>query len=133
MEKHIYKLPIRVLLKEEDGEFVAHALEFDLLGYGSTHAEALKNLDDMIRMQITFASQQKKSEMVVHPAPKEFFDCWEKAHQAALRNQITPARSLGFNFEATCIFLDRADQPAVSRTNRFRRITGDCLAASSKA
>ena len=52
MEAHVYDFQIRVLIYRENGEFVAHALEMDLLGCGETEAEALRELEDLIEAQI---------------------------------------------------------------------------------
>lgn len=82
MEAHVYDFQLRVLLYREDGEFVAHALEMDLLGYGKTEAEALRDLKGLIESQVTFARQMNDDTLLDFPAPKELFARWEKAHAA---------------------------------------------------
>ena len=57
MNHHCYDLAIRVLLSKEDGQFVAHALELDLVAYGDTEKEVRKSLHDAIVAQLTFAAQ----------------------------------------------------------------------------
>jgi len=44
MNTHHYDLQIRALVTKEDGEFVAHALELDLVGYGATEKAAMDEL-----------------------------------------------------------------------------------------
>ena len=60
----------------------------DLLGYGKSEAEATKELVELIDSQLSFAHQKRDEGLLTHRAPKEFFERWEKAQAAALRNEI---------------------------------------------
>ena len=120
METHVYDFPLRVLLYKEDGEFVAHALEMDLLGHGETHKSAISALKDMILCQITFAHQKKDAGLLSFPAPKEFFDRWEKARAAALKSEVIEDKSLSVKYVAACVSIPRARvQGAISRQRRY--------------
>jgi hypothetical protein len=105
-EKHFYDLGIRVLIYQEDGQFCAHALEVDLLGYGKTETEAVSELFEAIRCQLAFARAKDDDSILRFPAPKEFYDRWEAAHAAALRKLVFPDKSKAFAIRATCIAID---------------------------
>jgi hypothetical protein len=95
-EKHIFDLGIRVLICQEEGEFCAHALEVDLLGYGKTESEAISELFEAIRSQLAFARARDDDSILHFPAPKEFYDRWEAAHAAALRKLVFQDKSKAF-------------------------------------
>lgn len=127
METHIYDFPLRVLIYKEDGEFVAHALEMDLLGHGATQKGAIAALKDMIMCQITFAHQKKDAGLLSFPAPKEFFDRWEKARASALKNEVIEDRSLAVKYIAACVSIPRAKiQGAIAKQRRFNPIMEAC-------
>ena len=65
--------PISVLGYQEDGEWVALALEMDLRGYGDTFETAMDDLKDHVLMQISFALQKGDPEMIFHPAEATYF------------------------------------------------------------
>jgi len=95
MKTHHYALAIRVLVYKDGRRFVAHALELDILAYGKSEEEAKKGLEGLIDNQLSFAACKEKSEMVHFPAPKEFFDRWEKANQAGLTGEAVSEKSFG--------------------------------------
>ncbi len=84
MDKHVYVVPLRVLLYEENGEWNAHALEMDVVGSGPTPEKAESELKDAVFSQISFASQMNDLDLILHPAPKEFFNRWKEAQQLML-------------------------------------------------
>ena len=94
MKAHFYDLTIRVLIYKEGDQFVAHALEFDIIAYGKTEAAAKKELETLLDNQLSFAARLGKPDIVHFPAPKEFFERWEKANQARLRGEAVTERSL---------------------------------------
>jgi hypothetical protein len=104
--KHIYGLFIRVLLYQEEGEVCAHALELDLLGYGKTEDQAVAELFEAIQCQISFAQTKNDDSILRFPAPQEFFDRWDAAHAAALRNLVFPDKCETFAIKATCVTLE---------------------------
>jgi hypothetical protein len=106
METHVHSLQIRILIYEENGEYIAHALEMDLLGNGGTEKEALNTLCGLIDCQISFARQQNDDSLLLFRAPSEYFKRWERAHQAALKNSVFPERSVTLNWKAVYVTLD---------------------------
>jgi hypothetical protein len=84
----IYELGVRVLISHEDGQFCAHALELDLLGYGKTETKAVAALLKAIDCQISFARYKNDDSLLPFAAPAEFMAKWEEAHTAALKNEM---------------------------------------------
>jgi hypothetical protein len=97
MKAHCYDLSIRVLVYKEGAQYVAHALEMDILAYGRTEASAKKTLEGLLDNQLSFAACMEKTEMVNFPAPQEFFDRWEKANQAGLKGEPVTEKSLALS------------------------------------
>jgi len=56
METHYYDLFTRVLIYKDGRQFVAHALDYDLLGYGDTEEEARRELEKVVENQLSFAA-----------------------------------------------------------------------------
>lgn len=109
MKTHCYDLTIRVLIYKEDNQFVAHALELDILAYGNTEEAAKKELEGLLGNQLSFAACKEKPEMVLFPAPKEFFDRWEKANRAGLKGEPIFEKSLGLRGTPTVLVYSKED------------------------
>jgi predicted RNase H-like HicB family nuclease len=60
-----------VLLYREDGEWVAHCLQLDLVEAGATPEEAEDNLAGVIQHHIQWALDDDDMEHLFHPAPPE--------------------------------------------------------------
>ncbi len=104
MKTHYYDLFTRVLIYKEGNQFVAHALDYDLLGYGNTEADARRELEQLVENQVSFAAAEKeKPEMINFPAPKEFFKRWERINQAQRSGRKTRNKSAGLATKATVI------------------------------
>ena len=104
METHYYDLFTRVLIYKDGRQFVAHALDYDLLGYGDTEEEARRELEKVVENQLSFAAATKeKPEMINFPAPKEFFKRWEQANQAQRSGKKTRTTPTGLATKATVI------------------------------
>ncbi len=78
---------VRVLgFPEEDGDgWVAVALEMDLWGHGRNFRAAFADLKDLVQMQLSFAYQQQRPEMIYRPADPRLFDIFHHVHTARLR------------------------------------------------
>lgn len=130
MNTHHYNLPVRVLLCREDGDFQAHALEVDLVGCGKSESQAIQDLRDTLEAQISFASQTNRPELVYHPAPKDYFDRWEKAQKAALTGLAYPDKPLKMEVKAISITLSH-QEIAAARRRKFHRASDTALAKAS--
>jgi hypothetical protein len=127
METHVYDIPLRVLLYKEDGEFVAHALEMDLIGYGATQKAATEDLTQMVFCQISFAHQKQDAGLLTCPAPKDLFDRWDKAREAALKKEVLKDKPLSVKYFATCIQLPAPKiKKAIANSSRFSRLNKIC-------
>lgn len=71
-------LTTRVLLYRDEGEWIAHSLELDLVGTGENEEEAKKELVGAIVTQLEFCYE--KGWDPFSPAPEEVFQMWEKIH-----------------------------------------------------
>ena len=62
---------------DEGDKWCAVALEMDIWGFGNTAEEAMKDLDDLVDIQIEFASGKKRLSILDHPADKKWFQLWD--------------------------------------------------------
>ena len=103
----IHKLTIgsRVLVYRDysDGDYIAHALEMDLIGFGDSPNKALTDLKNAMAAQISFAIQKKSVGAVHHMAPKSECDRWEKANRDAMADLASGDVSMSFECQARCI------------------------------
>ena len=72
------KLNLKILEYIEEGMRVAHCLEMDIVGIGNTFAQALKDLDELIEMQVSFAVANNQPDLLYHPAPARYFEIYNK-------------------------------------------------------
>ena len=132
MKQHCYELAIRVLVWKEDGQFVAHALELDLVACGDTAREALDELHQTIIAQLSFAAQMEKPEMVNHPAPKTFFDRWDEANRLALAGIVCRDKAAELKGKATFICISPEEKKAIRsrKGDGFARVSERDFAAA---
>ena len=130
MAAHVYDLTVRVLIYKEDDQYVAHALEFDILGYGGTELAAKKELVGLLDNQLSFAACKGAPESVYFPAPKEFFERWEKANLAKIKGAKPSDDSRLIHGKSTVIVYsdDMLKKLRVSRKGDFSK-TEDLAAA----
>jgi hypothetical protein len=121
MKSHFYNLAIRVLVYKEDDQFVAHALEMDILAYGKTEEAAKRELETLLENQLSFAACKGVPETVHFPAPKEFFDRWEKANQAALKGEPLSEKSFGLHGKPTILVYSQDDLNKLRRKRDFAK------------
>jgi hypothetical protein len=88
MHARIQNFRIRVLISREKREFMARALEMDLLGHGTTAKEALAELVQAVEAQISFSQFKKDSSMIFFPADPHYFARWEEANMNTLKSQL---------------------------------------------
>lgn len=68
-----FELYLSALGYLEEGRWVAHCLEMDIVGHGDDPESALKELEDLIAMQISFAISTNDFDLLYKPAPPELF------------------------------------------------------------
>jgi hypothetical protein len=118
MDSNIYDFQIRVLLYRDEPEWVAHALEMDLVAYGMTEKNALRELRNLVFNQISFAMEKGEEHLMVFPAPKEFFARWEAAHTDALAG-IAREKPGRLRVKAVSICLTEQDVKRLARRHSF--------------
>lgn len=75
LKENALMLTLRVLgYKQPDGEWAAHCLETDLVGYGKTFDKAIKHLEELTEMQISFALFKDQPSLLDCPASPEIFE-----------------------------------------------------------
>ena len=78
-------LTLRVLgYKQKDGQWAAHCLETDLVGYGKTFDKALAHLEELTQMQISFALYKDQPSLLDCSAPPEIFETFGILQRQAL-------------------------------------------------
>jgi predicted RNase H-like HicB family nuclease len=71
--KRTMRIPLRVLFYREDGDWVAHCLEFDLIGHGQTQREALDLLSRAIEIQAEQSLKFNNPANLFRPAESQYF------------------------------------------------------------
>lgn len=66
-------LTIRAVLYREDGCWIAHCLEFDLIGHGDTRESALQMLTQAIEIQVEQTIEHENLDNLFAPADGKFF------------------------------------------------------------
>ena len=66
-----FRIPLRVVFYQEDGEWIAHCLEFDLCRDGESKAAALESLAAAINLQVEFTLKHNSPQNLFTPAPSE--------------------------------------------------------------
>jgi hypothetical protein len=82
---------LNILGYREDNEWVALALEMDLRGYGKTFEAAVKELQELVAMQISFAYFKRQPEMILKPADPIWFERFADVRNACLASMLEPA------------------------------------------
>jgi uncharacterized protein Usg len=94
----------------------------DLLGYGKTEDEALEELRSLVTMQVTFAWQQNDSNLIYFPAPKEFFDRWEKAQEQKLRGQVAGVVRARFEAHSAIVTIPQPELSKRAARQKFAKL-----------
>jgi hypothetical protein len=70
MQKKL-RIPLRVVYYQDDGDWIAHCLEFDLIGDGPTKMEAARQLEKAIATQFDCFLENDDIHNLFSPAPAE--------------------------------------------------------------
>ena len=80
-----HEIVLNVLGYHDDGDWVALALDMDLRGYGKTFESALKELENLIKVQIGFALQMNQPAMIWKPAEPRYFDIFSRLREESIK------------------------------------------------
>jgi len=78
------RLPLRVVFYYEQDQWVAHCLEFDLVGDGESQVDALKCLTEAIELQIAASLEHNNAENLFSPAEGKFLRMFAQGKNIAL-------------------------------------------------
>lgn len=96
-----YRIAVNVLGYREEKDYVALALEMDLRGYGSSFEEALRDLDEQVVMQLSFALYKYGAvDMAMWPAEAVYFERFAEAKREAI---MARGHEVGREFAAASI------------------------------
>lgn len=98
-QQHLCGVTLNVLGYQESKEWAALALEMDLRGYGKTFDEALKELKDLVEIQISFALFKGKPEMIFRPADPVWFERFADFRRSCLTEMFTSSHHSHGNYE----------------------------------
>lgn len=76
--------PVRVVFYYELDRWIAHCLEFDLLGDGVSQAEALQCLTEAIELQVAASVEHSNIDNLFHPAEGRIFTMFAQGKQVAV-------------------------------------------------
>lgn len=80
---HIHLHP-RVVFYREGSRWIAHCLEFDLTGDGSTREQALERLNEALAIQVEAVSMRSNPADLFKPADREYFAMFEAGDEVAV-------------------------------------------------
>ncbi len=78
------RMPLRVVFYRDGADWVAHCLEFDLMGDGTTKKEALDQLTDAINIQVEASIANDNPENLFSPAEGKFFAMFAAAKKVVV-------------------------------------------------
>lgn len=76
-------MPVRAVLYREDGRWVAHCLEFDLIGDGESPEEAVESLNEAISIQVQDTLKSGNARNLFSPADGEYFEMFAAGKSVA--------------------------------------------------
>ncbi len=72
---------VSILGYQEEGEWVALALEMDLRGFGKTFEDAFDQLMSSVEAQLSFALYKHEPGLIWHPAEKKYFELFDRVRK----------------------------------------------------
>ena len=117
------RIALRIVFYEEDNEWVAHCLEFDLVGVGPDKQSAIKQLADAIFVQASATLKSKNLKNLFRPADGEYlrrFAAGVDIAAAELAFEIKSPKKV--TFERTEARIWRPTPPSPARKPRRARV-----------
>lgn len=78
------RIPLRIVFYPEGQRWIAHCLEFDLLGDGSTQREAIECLIKAIHCQVEMSLAHDTPGAMFTPADPEYFEMFAKGKDSSV-------------------------------------------------
>jgi len=73
VEMETLRIPLRIVFYKDGSDWIAHCLEFDLCGDGTTEKEALERLSQAILIQLEASVKHRNFRNLFTPADGELF------------------------------------------------------------
>ncbi|MDO8136767.1 MAG: hypothetical protein Q6354_03920 [Candidatus Brocadiales bacterium] len=73
------QIDLRILIYREEGNWVAHCLELDIVGAGGTPEKAFNLMSELVEDHISFCFENKIEDKLFNPAPPEYWYRWLKS------------------------------------------------------
>lgn len=83
VSKQVMRVPLRIVFYKEGDDWIAHCLEFNLLGDGSTQQEAIDQLCESIVLQIQATIEHKNPANLFTPADGKIFEMFAAGDNVA--------------------------------------------------
>jgi predicted RNase H-like HicB family nuclease len=80
------RIPLRVVFYKEGGDWVAHCLEFDVIGDGPTKSKALNALTKAIRIQVAYSFEHQNIDNLFSPAEGKYFRMFAAGKKVPSKN-----------------------------------------------
>lgn len=91
-----------VLIKEEEGIYIAHCLELDIVATARSIRQVENDLRDLIKAQVDYAFAHKNLDNLYHPAPSEV---WKEFYECKMQQESRHRIESAFKDEAPEIFV----------------------------
>jgi predicted RNase H-like HicB family nuclease len=108
------RIPLQVVFYQDDGQWVAHCLQFDLAGVGDTKADAIALLSEAIGIQVQESLKSGNPRNLFTPADSELFQMFAAGQDVAeeeLQVAIAPRPDLIIERTEAREFLRPSRQP----------------------
>jgi len=102
------RVPLHVVFYQEDGSWIAHCLEFDLIGDGETKVDALESLNEAIRLQVEHSLEHNNPRNLFTPADGRYFEMFARGADVAVGKLKIGGDSLVIDRTETREYLDSA-------------------------
>lgn len=89
------RLSLRIVFYREDGDWVAHCLETDLVGVGETKREAMASLWDATAVQLEASLDWNAPANFFSPAEGRYFEMYARGRDVATAEMATSPERLG--------------------------------------
>lgn len=78
------RVPLRIVFYRESQDWIAHCLEFDLVGDGPSKDEAMKGLLEAVRLQVLASVEHDNPRNLFTPADGKFFEMFAAGKDVAV-------------------------------------------------
>jgi predicted RNase H-like HicB family nuclease len=87
---------LSAIIYKEDGVWLAHCLELDIVAEGKNVEDACRSLVSLCDLQIKTAVEQDELQSIFRPAPPEFWKLFAIGHKHSVTDKPAVLRKTGF-------------------------------------